>query len=226
MLMFAPRTVEVGAVTSALLETMTSAPVPGASTWTPLPLVDAQLLAQSGASAVCQNGQLAVQAVAVIKLQLIAIGLSLHAGYPRRAIPFDQLAVECAPKAMAEPGVFDHMTQCRYLLFGGMQFGSSKAPLFGYMNLCDGLGPFGHLRPDAQALINLLAAMCQCRGTGVIAGLELVTGSKRLDQGDAPSALASAFLQGQREAGAHQATTDNRNIHRFHRCFLLVTGCH
>src|SRR5574344_630048 len=183
--------------------------------------VDAQLLAQAGAAAVSQNGQFAIECFAVVQLQPVAALLRPQGGYFGGAVPVDQVAVQCIPQAVAEPGVFYYLAEGADLLFTGMQFGGGKAALFGDVDVFDGLRPLRHLRPDAQPLIDLLAAMGQRRGAGVIAGLECVAGSEGLDQGDAPAAFAGTLLQGQCQAGTDQTAADDGYVDGFHGILLL-----
>jgi hypothetical protein len=136
--------------------------------------------------------------------------------------PLHQAVIQRLPEAVAQPGVFYHLAQCADLLLAGVQLGSGEAALLGDMNMPDAFGPLSDLFPDTQAAVYQFAAMGQRRGAGIIAGLELAAGRKRLDQGNAPAALAGTLLQGQCQTGTHQTATDNGYIDRWHGVLLLL----
>ncbi len=123
---------------------------------------------------------------------------------------------------MTEPGVFHHLTQRFDLLCACMQFGSGKTALLRDVDVFDGAGPFSDLWPDTQPLIDLLAAVGQGRGAGIVTGLECVAGGEWLDQGKAPAACACALLQGQCQAGTDQTAANDGDINGFHGVLLLA----
>ena len=84
------------------------------------------------------------------------------------------------------------------------------------MDLFDRLGALIDLRPQAEALINLLRAERQGGGARVITGLITRTRRERLNQANAPTAQPSFGLQSHGQAGTDQAAADNRNIHSRH----------
>src|SRR3990167_3454887 len=84
------------------------------------------------------------------------------------------------------------------------------------MNLLDRLGTLTDLRPQTEALINLLRTKRQRSGARIVARLITVARSEWLDQANAPAALLGLGLQGYGETSADQAASDNRDIHPLH----------
>ena len=182
--------------------------------------MDAQLFAQAGAATVGQYRQVALQLGVVVQQQAVATFDGLHRGHLRRAAPAHHLAVQPLPQALAQPGVFHHVAKRRHALFQGIQAGGAEAAAVGYVNLPDRLGAMADGLPQAQLLVDLLGTERQCRRTRVVAGLEAVTGGEGLDQQDLPAPRLGPRLQGQGQARAHQAATDDRQVHPIHAASL------
>ncbi|MCY1424229.1 hypothetical protein D9M71_399660 [compost metagenome] len=183
----------------------------GLSIWGTAQL-DAQLLAQVGTATVGQHQQLAVQRTAVVEGQPVAAGLRLHRLDPRRTAPVEAVGMQRLPQAVAEPGVFHHIAQGRHALFRGGQSRGAEAATLGDLDAGDRLGALGDRRPQAEALVDQPGAPGQRRAARVVAGLEAVAGGVGFDQADLPAPRqGAALLQGQGQAGADQAATDDGN---------------
>ncbi|MNF70909.1 hypothetical protein D3C84_528400 [compost metagenome] len=177
---------------------------------------DAQLLAQAGAAAIGQHGEVAVELGLVVEGQAIATFQRLHADHFGRAVPGHHFLVQGLPEALAEPGVLHHVAEGGNALLHGGEAGSAEAPAVGDVDLQYGLGAVGDVLPEAEAFVDLPAAEGQRGRAGVVAGLEAVAGGEGLDQDDLPAPRAGAFLQGQGKAGAHQAAADDRDLAMVH----------
>ncbi|MCY1423070.1 hypothetical protein D9M71_387760 [compost metagenome] len=173
---------------------------------------DAQLLAQVGAAAVGQHGEVAVELGLVIQGQAVAAFQGLHADHFGRAVPGHHVLVQGLPEALAEPGVLHHVAQCRHPFFQGREAGGAEASAIGDVDLQDGLGAPRDGLPEAVALVDLPAAEGQRGGTGIVAGLEAVAGGEGLDQDDLPAPRPGAFLQRQGKAGTDQSAADDRDL--------------
>ena len=169
---------------------------------------DPQLLAQTGAAAIGEHRKVAFQGGFIVEGQAIAVGQRLHARDFRRATPTDHVLVQALPQALAEPGVFHHITQRRNALFHRRQPRGGETSTVGNMNLLDRLGAAGDFLPHAQPLINLPGAEGQRRRTGIVARLVGVAGGKRFDQHDLPATGLGPGLQvptpGWRRPGRHR----------------------
>ncbi|CRM82791.1 hypothetical protein [Pseudomonas sp. 24 E 13] len=80
---------------------------------------DAQLFAQARAAAVGQYREVAFEHGFIVEGQAVAIRQRLHARDFRRAAPADHLFIQALPQALAQPGVFHHVTEGRHTLFQG-----------------------------------------------------------------------------------------------------------
>src|SRR3989344_9575197 len=84
------------------------------------------------------------------------------------------------------------------------------------MNLLDRLGTLTDLRPQTEALINLLRTKRQRSGARIVARLITMAGSEWLDQANAPAALLGFGLQAHGQTRADQAAANNRNVDAWH----------
>ena len=184
--------------------------------------VDAQLFAQPGTAAIGEHREVAFQRGFIVEGQAIAIGQRFHARDFRRAAPRDHVFVEVLPQALAEPGVFHHVTERWHTLFHRRQARGGETATVGDMNLFDRLGAAGNFLPHAQALINLPRAERQRRRAGVVARLPAVAGSERFDQDDFPALRLGPGLQRQRQTGADQTATDDCQIDSTHAACVLA----
>ena len=191
----------------------------------PLGHGNAQLLAQTGAAAVGQNGQVTLKAGAVLEGQAIAIAKVMHGHHFVGATPADHIFIQGLPQAMAEPGVFHHIAQGRHTFVSGTQACGAEAATVGHMDLRNRLGALADARPDAQALVDLPSAVGQRGGARIVARLITVAGGEGLDQHDLPTAGLGTGLQGQGQAGTHQAAADDRKLYATHQATTARADC-
>jgi hypothetical protein len=186
--------------------------------------VDAQLLAQAGAAAIGQHGQIAFDLGFVIEGQAITVAKGLHRRDFRRAAPAHYISVEALPQALAKPGVLHHVAQGWNAFFQRVETGSAEATAVRHLDLADRLGTAADALPQAQALVDLPGAEGQRRRACVIAGLETVAGGEGLYQQDLPAPGPGTGLQGQGETGANQAAADDGEMDPAHATWLLAAA--
>ncbi|VTL98659.1 Uncharacterised protein [Pseudomonas aeruginosa] len=173
---------------------------------------DAELFAQPGTAAIGEDRQLAIELRLVVEGKPVTALPGFQGLHFGRAVPAHHLGVERLPQALAEPGVLHHVAQRRHAFLDGGQAGGAEAAAVGNMDMQDRLGALGDRRPQAEALVDLPAAIGQRRGTGVVAGLVGIAGREGFDQHDRPATLAGAGLQGQGQRRADQAAADDRQV--------------
>ncbi|MCY1408996.1 hypothetical protein D9M71_243300 [compost metagenome] len=177
---------------------------------------DPKLLAQAGAATIGEHREVAFQGGFIIEGQAVAVGQRLHAGDFRRATPADHVLVQALPQALAEPGVFNDITQRWNTLFHRRQPRRRESTTVGNMNLLDRLGAAGNFLPDAQALVNLPRAKGQRRRTSVVTRLIRIPRGERLDQHDLPASGLGPGLQGQRQTRTDQPATNDCQVDSTH----------
>ena len=182
---------------------------------------NAQLLTQAGTAAIGQYRKVAFQHGFIVEGQAIAIGQRLHARDFCRAAPAHHVLVQALPQALAEPGVFHHITQGWHALLHRGQTRGGEAPTVRYMDLLDRLRTPGNGLPQAQPLVNLARAKRQRGRARIVARLVAVARCKGFDQHDLPTPRLGPGLQCQGQAGAHQATADNRQVDPAHRAAAI-----